>query len=148
MRRRDLTSTVVGGRRDAVIARVAADLERIASADEDAELPAVLAHYPFAEDLDFYEYAVIQSAVAGFEDAHAARPARRSALLAARAGAPRGAPRRRPRPGVRSCPPRCTAGAGGRPTASSRSRPLRGPVTHRRAPEFIEIHWQPRCFSR
>jgi len=57
----------VGGRRNAMIARVADNLERIATADEAHELPAVLAHYPYAEDLGFFEYAVIQSDFAGLE---------------------------------------------------------------------------------
>ena len=59
----------------AEIARVAADLARIASADEASELPLVLAHYRYAEDLDFLEYAVIASDVAGMEESHASRRA-------------------------------------------------------------------------
>jgi len=46
---------------------------RVADADEATELPAVLAHYRYAEDLDFLDYAVIASDVAGLEEAHQAR---------------------------------------------------------------------------
>ena len=46
---------------------------RVADADEATELPAVLAHYRYAEDLDFLAYAVIASDVAGLEESHAAR---------------------------------------------------------------------------
>ena len=38
-----------------MIARVAAELDRIADADEDAELPGVLRLFPYRETLDFYE---------------------------------------------------------------------------------------------
>jgi hypothetical protein len=62
-----------GGRRNAVIARVAADLERIANADEGRELPDVLRLFPFRETLDCYEYAVIRSDVAGLEEAREER---------------------------------------------------------------------------
>ena len=70
---RDALTAKAGGRRNAMIARVAADLERIANADETQELPDVLRLFPFRETLDFYEYALIQSEVAGLEDAREAR---------------------------------------------------------------------------
>ena len=64
---RDALKARAGGRRNVMIARVADNLERIATADETHGLPAVLAHYPYAEDLGFFEYAVIQSDFAGLE---------------------------------------------------------------------------------
>lgn len=68
-----------GGRRNVRIAQVAANLERVANADEESELPAVLAHYPYAEDLGFLEYAVIAAGVAAREGAREARRAARRA---------------------------------------------------------------------
>ena len=62
-----------GGRRNTMVARVAADLERVANADDATELPAVLAHYPFAEDLDFYESAAISAGVTAMKGAREAR---------------------------------------------------------------------------
>ena len=70
---RDALTAKAGGRRNAMIARVAADLERIANADETQELPDVLRRFPYREALDFYEYAVIQAGFAGLEDAREAR---------------------------------------------------------------------------
>ena len=70
---RDALTAKAGGRRNAMIARVAGDLERVANADEDGELPYVLRLFPYRETLDFYEYGVIQASVAGLEDARAAR---------------------------------------------------------------------------
>ena len=52
---RDALKAQAGGRRNAMIARVAAELDRIADADEDAELPGVLRLFPYRETLDFYE---------------------------------------------------------------------------------------------
>ena len=48
-----------------MIARVAANLERTADADETTELPAVLRIFPYREALDLYAYAVIASDAAG-----------------------------------------------------------------------------------
>ena len=72
---RDALKARAGGRRNVRIAQVAENLERIANADEATELPAVLAHYRYAEDLDFLDYALIASNVAGLEEAHQVRRA-------------------------------------------------------------------------
>lgn len=48
-----------------VLNAAVADLPaRVAASDEAAGLPAVLAHYPYAEDLNFFEYALCVSCIA------------------------------------------------------------------------------------
>jgi hypothetical protein len=63
--RRDALKAKAGGRRNAMIARVAADLERVADADGVRELPDVLRLFSYPETLYLLAYAVIQSGVAG-----------------------------------------------------------------------------------
>ena len=46
---RDALKATAGGRRNALIARVAADLERVPNADEASELPDVLRLFPYRE---------------------------------------------------------------------------------------------------
>ena len=55
------------------LGQVAENLERIATAREGAELPFVLRLYPYAEDLAFLEYAVVNAGVAGDEAARETR---------------------------------------------------------------------------